>query len=193
MNNPEYIKIDDKVYKINTDFRCALKCLDIVNDKSITDLERTIGVLYTLFQIEDDIEDVKVERLLKSALNYLQGRPTTNGSKDTSEVKKDMDYKQDWGLILSSVWQQYGIDLNKEKLHWWTFFDLLNGLSSDCMFNRIREIRNKDLSDIKDEKTRREYMKLKKAYSLDEHRELTEKEQQSVDTFYKLTGIERKW
>lgn len=192
MNNPEYIKIGDTKYKINTDYRIALKCNDIATDKSISDYEKAIGVVYTLFNIEKDLSNEELEKALKLALKYLQARPGKNSVK-TDKIVKDMDYKQDWGLILASIWQQYGIDLSKEKLHWWTFFDLLNGLSSDCILNRVRDIRTKDISKIKDEETRKTYLKLKQAYKLEEPKEeLTDKEKESVETFYRLTGIGRK-
>jgi len=192
MNNPEYIKIGKNKYKINTDYRVALKCQDIASDKTLSNYEKTIGVVYTLFQIDNDIDNKELEMCLKSAFKYLQGRPGKNAI-NGEKSKRDMDYKQDWGLIFSSMWQQYNIDLNKEKMHWWTFYDLLNGLSSECVFNQVRQIRNKDLSEIKSEKTRNEYIKLKQIYRLDEPEyEPTEKEKQGVEMFYKLTGIERK-
>ena len=49
MNNPQYVKVDNKLYKINTDFRVALECNDIAEDKSIGDLERAMAIIYKLF------------------------------------------------------------------------------------------------------------------------------------------------
>ncbi len=194
MNNPEYVEIDGHKIKINTDFRYALRCQEIVKDNSITDMEKEIGVVYTLFNIDNiNILD-NIETYLKMALKYLQGRPSKAKERSIKENKQqiDMDYNEDIGFIISSMWQEYKIDITQEKIHWWLFLDLLNGLSSDCIFNQIREIRNKDISTIKNRELRNEMIKLKKIYSLDKkERILTDKEKESVDNFYKLTGIKK--
>ena len=46
MNNPEYVKVNDKKYKINTDFRVALECSKIAEDKEISDIERALALIY---------------------------------------------------------------------------------------------------------------------------------------------------
>ena len=40
MNYPEYVRIGEKKYKINTDFRIAIECQEIATDENIGDLER---------------------------------------------------------------------------------------------------------------------------------------------------------
>lgn len=49
MNNPQFVKVDDKLYKINTDFRIALECNNIAEDTSIGNLERAMAIIYKLF------------------------------------------------------------------------------------------------------------------------------------------------
>ena len=50
MNNyPEYAEINDKKYKINTDFRVAIECQNIATDESISDYERALAIIYKLF------------------------------------------------------------------------------------------------------------------------------------------------
>lgn len=49
MNNPQYVKVDDKLYKINTDFRVALECNNIAEDTTIEDYERALAIIYKLF------------------------------------------------------------------------------------------------------------------------------------------------
>ena len=46
---PEYAEINGKKYKINTSYKVALKCLDVINDSDITDLERALAVVFLLF------------------------------------------------------------------------------------------------------------------------------------------------
>ena len=49
MNNPEYVKVDNKVYKINTDFRVAIECNRIAEDENIGEIERPLAIIYKLF------------------------------------------------------------------------------------------------------------------------------------------------
>ncbi len=49
LNNPQYVKVDDKLYKINTDFRVALECNRIAEDASIGEFERAMAIIYKLF------------------------------------------------------------------------------------------------------------------------------------------------
>lgn len=49
MNKPQYVKVNDTVYKINTDFRVALECNRIAEDRNIGDYERSLAVIYKLF------------------------------------------------------------------------------------------------------------------------------------------------
>ena len=44
MNNPQFVKVDNKLYKINTDFRVALECNNIAEDKTIGDYERALAL-----------------------------------------------------------------------------------------------------------------------------------------------------
>ena len=63
-----------------------------------------------------------------------------------------MDYLQDRDYINASFMSDYGIDLEEKEMHWWTYFNLLNGLTENCVLNRVRGIRDFDIDDIKDSK-----------------------------------------
>ena len=67
MKYPKHVTIGGVKYPINTDFRVALKCFDIINDETIGDTERTYAVVYKLFGLIPKDEDMhifveKVER-----------------------------------------------------------------------------------------------------------------------------------
>ena len=49
MNNPEYVKVDNRLYKIKTDFRVAIECNYISQDEKIGDYERSLAIIYKLF------------------------------------------------------------------------------------------------------------------------------------------------
>ena len=183
MNNPEYVKIDDRKYKMNTDYRNILK-LDEIAKEDISEYEKMLAFIYIMYG-EAGLENSNdYERLINNIFVFIQGRPSARKSTN-KVVERDMDYQQDMNLIISSIWSEYGIDITKEKIHWWTFFDLLNGLSSECALNRIREIRTKDLSKIKNKEERDTYIELKEIWSLNKTAEMTEEQKRSSEEFYK--------
>ena len=196
MNNyPEYAKISDKKYKINTDFRVAIECQSIATDDSISDYERALAIIYKLFG-DDGINDFdNYEKLLEIAIKYLSCGKEIESSKNNEEP--DMDFKQDMDYIEASFMSDYNIDLTNTTLHWWKFYNLINGLSNSemgncCVLNRIRNLRNYDTKEIKDPKERKKVEEAKKQVALKkEHkkREFSDKEKQNMEEFYKSIGL----
>jgi hypothetical protein len=191
MNNyPEYVELDGKKYKINTDFRFAIECNRIAEDKNIGDYERSLAVIYTLFGDEGINSSEHYERLLKLALKYLG---CGKAVKKKENKKKDMDFVQDMDYIEASFMSDYHIDLSNTKMHWWKFCNLMNGLSNSelgncCVLNRIRNLRNLDTNTIKDSKERQRILKAQQDVALkqDEPKvEMTEEQKRSSEEFYK--------
>lgn len=196
MNNyPEYVKINEKKYKINTDFRIAIKCNDIISDENIGDNERGLAIIYLLFGDEGLDDKENHNKLLELALRYLTMNQDVDYNNVNKDTKIDMDFIQDMDYIEASFMSDYHIDLSNRKMHFWKFMNLLNGLSASefgncCVLNRVRNLRNLDLSKIKDDKERKELAKAKKQVELKKkEKQLTEKELNSMDKFNKLAGI----
>lgn len=192
---PEYAKVNGKKYKINTSFRVAIECNNIALDEKISDEERGLAIIYKLFGDEGLEDKDNLKGLLNVALKYL-----ACGQKNdkTGKPKKiDMDYSQDMPYIKASFRSDYGINLSKEDMHWYEFYELMNGLSNSelgncCIFNQIRNIRNVDLKEIKDQKTRKkiaeaqEFFKLKKQVK---EKKFTPEQIENMKRFYKEAGI----
>ena len=188
---PEYIQVGDNKYKINTDFRIALKCNSIVQDESISDLERTMAIIYLLFG-EDALKSIDdYEELERLAVKYL----LCNEEKKTDNSDIDMDFNQDMPYIEASFMSDYHIDLSKEKMHWWKFYNLICGLSNSemgncCILNRIRNIRTMDTRDIKDPKEKKQIMEAKKHFALKKKQpELTAEQLRSIQELDKALGL----
>ena len=192
-NNPEYVEVNGHTYKINTDFRYAIRCNEIAQDENIGDFERALGIICTLYG-EDGLKyQEDYEKLLKMAQKYLScGKEL----EDTKE-EPDMDFIQDYSYIKTSFRSDYGMNLDKENIHWWEFMDLMNGLSNSelgncCVLNRVRNLRNFDVSQIKDLKEKEKITKAKEQVALkkkEKEVKLTEEQQRSVDDFYKALGF----
>lgn len=193
LNNPEYVKINDKKYKINTDFRVALECDRIARDNTITDTERALAIIYKLFGDEglNDIDNY--EKLLELGKKYL----SCGKELELDNEEPDMDYDEDMDYIETSFMSDYGIDLTNTKMHWWKFNNLINGLSysefgSCCILNRVRSLRRYDLSKIKDNKERNKMAKAKESVALKKNKKeynLTEEQEKSMEELNKILGL----
>ena len=107
MNYPQYVEVNKKRYKINTDFRVAIECNNIAENKNIGDFERVLAIIYKLFGEEALNDDENYDKLLELSLKYLNcGKEI-----DNSNEKPDMDYLQDMDLIEASFMSDYHIDL----------------------------------------------------------------------------------
>ena len=197
MNYPEYVRIGEKKYKINTDFRIAIECQEIATDENIGDLERALAIIYKLYG-DDGINDSEnYERLLDLGRRYLScGKEVENKTNE----EPDMDFVQDMDYIEASFMSDYNIDLTQLEMHWWKFYNLINGLSNSemgncCVLNRVRNLRTFDTKDIKDPKELAKINEAKKQVALKKkvvHKELTFEQKKNIDNFYKELGINRK-
>ena len=172
-NLPEYALINGKKVKINTDFRFALKCQEIAVDDEINDYERALAIIYTLFGEEALQDDDHLEEYLEKSLKFLQCGAETNSIDEVGEVT--FDFEQDWGLVKASFMSDYKKDLDKEQIHWWTFYDLLGGLTDQTILSRVRQVREEPLSGKKGKELDR-WIKAKKAVELKPKKTAREKE-----------------
>ena len=190
MNNPEYVKVGDKKYKINTDFRVAIQCDAISKNNNIGDYERALSIIYLLFGDEGLKDFDNHNQLLELAKKYLNCGKEYKPSKE----KPDMDFEQDIEYIEASFMSDYQIDLTNTNMHWWKFMKLLNGLSNSelgncCILNRIRNIRNLDTSNIKDAKELSKIMDAKEQVALkSQEKKPTKAQEQNAEEFWRSMG-----
>ncbi len=200
MENPNYVRTKDKKYKINSDFRVAIECDQVGKDKSIGDFERALAIIYLLFGEDGLNANEDWEELLKLARKYLLLGKEPKDEND--EIKEpDIDLIKDKAYIRTSFIQDYKYNPYELKyLHWWDFWNDLNGLSNSefgncCILNRVRNLRNLDLSTIKDIKEKEKLRKAKEIVALNNEFEevtYTKEEEESINRFYEQVGVNRK-
>ena len=199
MNNPQYVKVDGTLYKINTDFRVALECNSISRDKNIGDYERALAICYKLFG-DSAFSCENKPRMFELGMQYLSLGNKEKPVKTNSDNKNELDFTKCTGLIKSSFKFDYQYDpYELEYLHWYDFYnDLLNLSTSEfgncCILNRIVSILNEDISKIKDDKRRNllneVQIELRKKYCIDQEIKITKEQEKSAKAFYKSLGID---
>lgn len=183
---PEYIEIKGKKHKINTDFKIALECFEALEDEEINDIARMYAIIALLLGKEKngdvEIPDFKNDELCKVIellIKYL-----CCGEEKYSVSKKDMDFIQDKEYIYASFYTDYHINLEETNMHWWKFCNLIKGLTEKCILNRVRDIRNTDISEYKNAKTREKIIKAMESVKLKEKK--TKEELEAIDEFNNL-------
>ena len=87
------------------------------------------------------------------------------------EVRQTRERLLDWEKDSASIWADFklyaGIDLDREKLHWWEFMALFESLPGDASIKHKIELRALDLSKINDNDTRSQYAEAKALVALD--------------------------
>lgn len=173
MNNPLYIIVNNKKIKINTDFRVALECQKIAQDEDIDNYERALAIIYKLFGSEALYDDENLEIYLEKAKKFLNCGKESDATANNEEPT--FDYEQDLDYIKASFMSDYRIDLEKEKMHWWTFYALLCGLTEHSILNRVRQIRSESLSGKKG-KELEQWVRAKKSVELKQKKTQHEKD-----------------
>lgn len=197
MNYPEFVRIENKKYKINTDFRIAIECQDIATNVDIGDYERALAIIYKLYGDEGIKSPNHYEKLLELGTKYLSCGKEVEAK---NNEEPDMDFTQDMDYIEASFMSDYNIDLSNVKMHWWKFYNLINGLSNSemgncCVLNRVRNLRTYDTKDIKDPKDLERIKRAKQQVALKKRvgkNKVTLEQQENINKFYELTGIIRK-
>ena len=199
MNNPQYVKVDNKLYKINTDFRVALECNTIAEDESIGNLERALAIIYKLFG-EEGLDCQNQNKLLELGMKYLLLGKDKKSLKNDSHDKYELDFNKCIGLIKASFKFDYNYDpYELEYLHWYDFCNDLESLSTSefgncCILNRIISVLEQEPKDIKDNKQRQKLIAgqkmLQQRYCKHKEKERTKEQEESAREFYKALGID---
>jgi len=179
---PTKMEVNGVAYDIDTNYKTALACYQAINDDNLKDLERAIVVVSLLLGENVPLEDT-AEALQKCAIYLRCGR-----EENPNEDEIDMDYFQDEIAIRTSIRQCYHINLNtEENIHWWEYNELIEGLTEETLLSKIREIRNWDLSEEKDPKTRERIRKAKERVAL-KRKDIvfTDEEKQNIENFKKI-------
>ncbi|WP_455492803.1 Gp15 family bacteriophage protein [Eubacterium sp.] len=146
---PEYAIINEKKVKINTDFKVALRCFEVLNDDTIGEHERALAIVYLLFNVIPPYDELN--EYTRQSIKFLQcgEEPKENAQEEYS--KRDIDMVLDMQYIRPSFMANYHIDLNKTDLHFWQFCELISGLTENSLLNRVRSIRTANINEYKGE------------------------------------------
>ena len=151
---PDSFEYEGTTYPIDLSFDNVLDVFEITARKDIVDIEKihlALALLIgdreldstTAVALYKHIESEFLAKAQRKAVQYdVLGNEMPMYAGDEDEGKH-FSMAQDADLIYASFLAEYNIDLIEEqgRLHWYKFQALLQGLSSECILQRVIQIR----------------------------------------------------
>lgn len=131
---PEGVTVDGKFYRLDFDFRNVLQMMDELDRDDVLPQARSYNALKCLTKRPKNVE--KVLQAVKDIL--FEQKPK-------KDAKKVTDFVQDAGMIRAAFRQAYGIDLYRDKLHWFEFSELLNAIPEGSRYTEVIGIRTRPM------------------------------------------------
>lgn len=136
---------DYKGWLIRTDFRIGLQISICMEDPDLDDAEKTAAALHLLYG--NGIPDIQ------TALEGLKWFMRCGAEERDDIPNKHQEpliyYDFDAGRIWASFKATFGIDLYRDKLHWFEFCYLLSSCGEDTSIREAMKIRDYSTKDLK--------------------------------------------
>ena len=156
---------------IRTDYRIGVQIQLCISDPELSDNDKTAIALNLLYG--RGMPD------LQTAIDGLSwflscGNPSID---DMAAEKPVFSFEQDSARLVSAFKKVFGIDISRERLHWFEFVPMLGDLSGTA-FTSVIDIRTTDPSEV-DKKKRAEFLKMRRRFALHDYQ--SEEEQRIMD------------
>lgn len=152
---------DYKGWLIRTDYRIGVQIQLCLSDPELSEYEKTASALSLLYGkgVPDDLQTA-----IEGLTWFMScGNPPAEGQ-DSGNEPELYSFDYDAARLASGFRKIFGLDITRERLHWFQFVPMLGELS-ETAFSNVIEIRQTPVSDI-DRKKQAEFMRMKKRFAL---------------------------
>lgn len=167
---PETVKVNEKEYPVETDFREWIRFVKLVEDE---DVPWRIKCRLLMQWYTDDIPD-NLESSINALGDFLAMKQEENEQEDEISAKSPKQvysFDEDMTWIYSAFREVYGINLQAVPyMHWWEFQTLFIGLPDNTEIKQRILYRNTDLNAIPDKNERKRIKKIQDAVALKKKR-----------------------
>lgn len=153
---PQALKIKDRDYPINTDFRNILTIISAYNDKELSDSEKVYICLRRIFKNPDSLPKDKdfFTEAYKAATEFMECRTS-----DDKPGPRVVNWEKDEQIIFPAINKVAGVEVRSlPYLHWWTFLGYFQGIDRDDLWGMVLTIRQKKAKGKKLEKYEKEFL-----------------------------------
>lgn len=183
-----------KEYPIDTDFQIGIMISQCMVDEELSKTERLYAAINLLYEDPDKVPS-SLEEAMEGINWFLNDWNHDNIPKSKKKEKQivTMDFDVDQWRIYAAFKKQYGIDLNKESMHFWVFMGLLTSLE-DCNFTKVVSIREKQITSKMSKEEKESIRNAKEIYRIEKNEDSVETEeekverQEAIDAFNRLRG-----
>lgn len=157
---PDTVEVGGARVRIDPDFRIGVA----IETEMLNDAPDVDGLLRAFYPdgVPQDVEAAADRMIWFYAHTDEAGQDDETPSGSSARW---YDFTQDADALLASFQQAYGIDLERDSLHWWKFRRLLFGLPPETPFMQRVHYRVADLDKLPKEQ-RRHYRKMRRLYAL---------------------------
>mgnify|MGYP001164602836 CR=1 FL=1 len=181
---PEAIVIDGKEYPINWDHRTGIDCILDFESPELTIEEKGILLIRRLYK---EPLPVNLSEAMRLGIKFLNAGNDNVEENPFADHYRLYSFEKDAGLIYAAFRQTHGVDLQKERLHWWTFLALFQVLGADTAFCTLVNLRRRVKSGEATKEEREHALKMGEAFDLPEIDELLDDEEiERAEMFAKL-------
>lgn len=179
---PTKIKVNDKIFDINYDYRTVINILLAFEDEELTNEEKVYVMLNNLYKSEIDEEDL--EKAIEQAIKFIDCGQENNANNISKP--RIYSFKKDANYIFTGINSTHHIDIDeKDDLHWWKFMSFFMDMSSECMFGEIVYYRKRKMDGKLTKEEKKHYNEIKDLVSLDEVKKQSEARKQFFEEFHK--------
>lgn len=146
-------------YLIRTDFRIGMQISEALNDVNLAEPEKMATAMRLLYGNGVPRDSSVAQAGLRWYMSG--GEPDRDHN---SDGKITFDFEQDNRLVYSAFRARFGIDLTRERLHWFAFLAMLSDLGG-CSLSDIVEVRSADISKMSGEQ-QKHYARLQERYRI---------------------------
>ncbi len=168
-------------YLIRTDFRIGIQIAQAMDDVNLAAPEKMAVAMELLYGngVPHDRE------LAESGLHWFMRGGLEEDECTPSDGKPPAySFEQDNRMIYTAFLARYGIDLTRERLHWFKFLAMLGDLG-DCTLAEVMSIRATDTAKLSGEQ-QKYYNELKERYRI--RPQLSDAEKAAIAEFEGMLG-----
>lgn len=159
---PDAVEVGGALVRIDSDFRVGVA----IENEMLCAHPDIAGLLAAFYPngIPSDMA-AAAEKMLWFYANTENGEPEEGEALQIGASGRWYDFTQDADVLMASFRQAYGIDLEKERIHWWKFRRLMFGLPQDTPFVQRVHYRIADINKLPREQ-RKHYRRMQRLYAL---------------------------
>lgn len=177
---PTKIRINDKLYDINYDYKTVIKILTAMEDPELYYEEKIEVMLELLYK--EKIPEKDLEVACEKAALFIDLGLKENKSKNT---KRLYSFTKDSRYIFTGINSTHHIDLaEKPKLHWWRFMAYFMDMNTECFFSELIYYRKRLLEGKLTKEEKKKYEEIRHLVDLEDNSEEAKELSQARKKFF---------